>query len=440
MRVLLVGRHFWPHGTIDAAGHLIQLATGMHRAGVHVEVMAPRFSNRWAQRFVFREFNVHRPVVVAKNDWGASRYLKHTTQWLQTNASHFDAIMCVGAGEESIAVIDASRQLNVPSIIQLMGRGAACDLNHLTSTKQGRRTAAALKTADQIVVASPSQHRALVSAGFAPEKICRVATSVSTSTNPTEKNRTTLREKTRYALAAINSDLFAASETPVALCIGPMTSGSAVEYVTERAMQLLNRMPQLSLWLVGDGPRRDAIHKRLRSDGLRQAVAIPGSFGTPEDLFAAADLYLQPDDGGMDFLLPAAIAAGLPIVAGDSPATREFFSASPEPSSQAEASSSSRSRETGNNENVFWFDKTKNKGLRGAVEGVLKDLSAARERSDSLRVIMQRTVPLNQSIGQMIDLIGRLRKTAPSHPNEDKPSGGKPAGGSPAGGSLEAGG
>ena len=62
-RVLLVGRHFWPHGSIDTAGHTIRLAIGLQRHGFHVEVVTPRHHSTWAQVFHYRDVQVHRPTV-----------------------------------------------------------------------------------------------------------------------------------------------------------------------------------------------------------------------------------------------------------------------------------------------------------------------------------------------------------------------------------------
>jgi glycosyltransferase involved in cell wall biosynthesis len=57
---------------------------------------------------------------------------------------------------------------------------------------------------------------------------------------------------------------------------------------------------------------------------LRHRVLIPGTFDCLDELYAAADLFLQPSAcEAPPLALLAALAAGLPAIAADSPAIRE---------------------------------------------------------------------------------------------------------------------
>ena len=84
--VLLIGRHFWPHGSIDSAAYLIGLATDLSRRGLHVEVLTPQYASTWPTRIDFRGLTVHRPVAAPRfdgtiaRDWSVNRYVRFADQ------------------------------------------------------------------------------------------------------------------------------------------------------------------------------------------------------------------------------------------------------------------------------------------------------------------------------------------------------------------------
>ena len=85
--------------------------------------------------------------------------------------------------------------------------------------------------------------------------------------------------------------------------------------------------PDLHLVVVGDGPERDAVD-RLQTL-LRARVTMLGAVPNEElpPIHAACDLYLGPATGGESFgiVLIEAMAAGLPVVASDTPGYDEVI-------------------------------------------------------------------------------------------------------------------
>ena len=130
------------------------------------------------------------------------------------------------------------------------------------------------------------------------------------------------RIEIRRALASINGDLAAPADMPVALCCAPMNSRSGIRMLVESVRVLVSRFPKLHLWFIGDGPDRDSIHEYLRGEGVRDAVAMPGSFAEMKDLFFAANVFVQCDGFGLDSFLRQAVSAGLPLVSVDNESTR----------------------------------------------------------------------------------------------------------------------
>lgn len=84
-----------------------------------------------------------------------------------------------------------------------------------------------------------------------------------------------------------------------------------------RAFGLLaQRLPQLTLLLVGDGPLRPALEEQVRQAGLHGRVRFLGASDDVPSLLAAADAFvLSSHFEGNPLSVMEALAAGLPVVA-----------------------------------------------------------------------------------------------------------------------------
>ena len=399
-RVLLIGRHFWPHGSIDSAAYLIQLARGLRRRGIHVEVLTPRYASCWAREFSFRDIKVHRPAAAPRGDWSMGRYVRQLTTWLREHGSGFDVLLADAAREEAIAVVEAARGINCRSVVRISGWGDRCDCQWWKTSRSSKRCLGFTRTADRIISSSPTVHRELIRAGFDATRITRIDIGFSTAVNRTESSS----RLARVALGAVNTDLEVPDNAKVVVCIGQMTGKGGMDLLAKTVRPLLERQNDLKVWFIGDGPNRDSIYEYLRSDGVRSSISMPGSFSDIEDVLHAADVYVQTDDQGIDFLLPAAISAELPLVMNDLESTRELVCgrASVDQSGSSTATiEDPRAAES----LVHWFDGSRASSLRAAIERTLSDMPASRRKAAELRRIMLRRQPLDQSIDQYARLI-----------------------------------
>ncbi len=394
LRVLLVGRHFWPHGSIDSAALLYQLAVGLHRSGVHVEVMSPRYASSWPEELVLREIPVHRPAAAPRSDWSMGRYVRHLTHWLRDHIGGFDVVLVDSIREEAIAAVDAARGTSCKTIVRYGGWGPHSDAIWWQRSRAAKRCAAFGKMADAAVCSTAAGHRALLTEGYIPSRIHRIGGGFAADAARSSASK----QAARQALASINSDLSADDGTIVIAAIGPMTRDGGIHLIAQSARLLIQRYPKLRLWLIGDGPYRDSIHELLRGDGVRKSVAMPGSFGEVEDVLAAADVYLQADEVGLDYFLPAAISAELPVVAIDNESTRSIVTGA---NSQDSASIEAVSL-------VNWYSVGTSKALRTAVRQVLDQLPERRDRAAALRRLMLRTVPQSESVASYVTLMKQL--------------------------------
>jgi glycosyltransferase involved in cell wall biosynthesis len=102
----------------------------------------------------------------------------------------------------------------------------------------------------------------------------------------------------------------------------------AKEKHLELAIDALACTRNVRLAIVGDGPERAAIEARAAALGIRERVHFTGAL-EPEalpDLYASSDAFVFPSPTETQGLVLAeALAAGLPIVAVDTPVNREVL-------------------------------------------------------------------------------------------------------------------
>jgi glycosyltransferase involved in cell wall biosynthesis len=324
VRVLLVTRRFWPHSGCDAAAASVELATGLARLALSVEVLTPRYAANWPHVFRFRDMTVHRPVAAPRSEWSISRYLRHTSHWLAEHREQYDVVYVDGGREEVTAVHDVTRNTTTTRVVRLNGSGRNADVLWWGSSRSSGRALAATKLFDGIIVRNASDHRAALANGISPSRVHRVDHGFSAG----RARSSTDRSIARRVLGEVNGDFMTQMQTPVLLCIGPMMRHNGMDLLAEVMPMLVAKYPDARVWFVGDGPHREALYSKLRADGVRVSIAMPGHFTETVELMSAADLYLQlDDDDGLSCFLPNAIASELPVVAVKTSAVTQLLDA-----------------------------------------------------------------------------------------------------------------
>lgn len=390
LRVLFVTRRFWPHGGYDGAASLLSLATGLHRAGLHIEVLTPRYASTWPDAMCLRELTIHRPAAAPRSDWSMVRYLRHVTSWLKQHLNSFDLVFCDNARDEIHSVIEASRSTPIAKLARVTGWGRGSDIAWWDHTRGGSKTLAATKLFDGVVVHNANDHRALLARGFTPSRVHRIDPGFATGPvrNPLA------RAAARRVLAHTNGDLAADIHAPVVLCMGRMTSESGMALACQSVRLLVARFPDLRFWFVGDGPQRETFYANMRSDGVRASIAMPGSFLDMDDLIAASDLYLQTDDEGLDHYLPTVLTSELPVVAARSESILSLLGTTPD----AEPL-------------LTWFQPQDEKSLRDAIRSAIENIAERKQAASSLRKILIRQRPQHVMLDRYAELIRQLVDT-----------------------------
>ncbi|QDV43756.1 Glycosyl transferases group 1 [Stieleria neptunia] len=405
----------------------MELATGLRLAGAQVSVLTPKHAGSWAEKFTFRECQVHRPIRMFRTGWTArgdrtaSRYIRYLRDWIESDPTSCDIVYCDAGREEAIAAVEAAHALGVPSVVRLSGHGECSDFEFFKHSRIGKRCRSAVMDAAAVIVDSASAHRRWLAEGGDKARVHRIAHGIG----PTIEHGLSSPKNLRRAMARINGDLFVPESCSVVLSVERLDRNSGIMTLVKSAYLLSNKIQGLQFWLIGDGPLRETIYARLKGDGLRQSMAMPGSFGSPDDVFAAADLMVHVGDAGFEHQVPTAIAAALPLVLANTETAREFFGVNEsevrqriierrgdalQPAPEAVDGVSERAGHL-----VWWFDPARPKTLRFAIEQIVGNLEHARRRAQQTRRIMQRTRSRSESIERYVTLFRQL--TAGSSPN-----------------------
>jgi len=102
------------------------------------------------------------------------------------------------------------------------------------------------------------------------------------------------------------------------LTVGRLDNMKGVAVLIEAAADLRRRGIDVSLTIVGDGPRRDYLQRLAERLGVGDHVAWPGAVGQDEirDHYHAADVFCLPSFAeGIPVVLMEAMSTGLPVIA-----------------------------------------------------------------------------------------------------------------------------
>lgn len=111
---------------------------------------------------------------------------------------------------------------------------------------------------------------------------------------------------------------------PVALYVGSFSPEKRLDRLVDAFARASRDVPDAHLWLVGDGPARPELERRVRDLGLAPRTSFVGSTPDVASYYAAADVFaLTSDTEGIPGVLLEAAYFALPVVATDVGLVRE---------------------------------------------------------------------------------------------------------------------
>lgn len=117
-------------------------------------------------------------------------------------------------------------------------------------------------------------------------------------------------------------------DAPLAVCVSRLVSRKGQDLLVEAWPEVLTRLPEAQLLLVGTGPLAGVLRRRIRALGLEAFVVLAGEVAWADlpACYAAADLFAMPcrtrlgglDVEGLGIVYLEAQACGVPVLAGRS--------------------------------------------------------------------------------------------------------------------------
>ncbi len=296
-----------------------ELATGLRRRGAEPTILTARWDPDWPDKVYYRGT----PVVRLPNPWGLGwgtfRYMVALSRWLRRQREQIDLVCVSRLRFDAYAAIRAMRRSEIPVALRAEDAGAYGDCQWQEGSRFGSRLRRWCQTADAVIAPGAGVERELLEAGYTPNRIHRIANGVTTA-GPGDGGK---RFEARTALADVNGDLAAAIDAPVAVHIGRLRKGKGLLNLIRAWRPVVHRWPTARLWLVGDGPFRDTLYRRIADLDLQHCVSMPGTFDEVDGILKAANVFVCPgDEPGLPQALLEAIAAGVPVIAAETPDLR----------------------------------------------------------------------------------------------------------------------
>lgn len=322
LRLVVVTRRFWPL-LDEAEGLLTTLVTELVRAGVQVTVVTARWDPEWPYQIDFQGATIVRLPFSNRRGWGTLRYMRALTSWLRAHQQQFDVAYIAGLRHDAYAALAASRGGDeLPMVLRVDRVGLLGECHWQLDAAFGSRIKKRCFQAAAFVAQGRAAERELIAAGYPRPRICHVPGGVAAAVARVPATR----DAARAALAEVHPALGLSEHARLALYVGEIHAEKGLAHLVAAWKLLRLDWPNAKLWIVGDGPHTSAIKSLVVSEGLDCWIHLPGHFEDDEDLFLAADLFVNPS---LEESLPApvlrAMAAGCPVVATDVPGHRELI-------------------------------------------------------------------------------------------------------------------
>ena len=320
LRLALITSRYWPL-TGGEATQMENLAGGLLQLGAEPTVVSPSYESTWPRQFTHGGVPIVRPPVRTGHLWRKTTTTAALRQWLESAAEQIDTICVSGCGDDAAATLKWAAGRNVPVVLRVN----CADLVSPQSSRAGQRRERAFHGAAALSAPTAGIAAELAAAGYPRERTRTIAPGVPDLRSQMGRTTAETKAAARAALAGLDPLRGMPDHAPLTLCFASRSTVHGLEHLVEAWTAIVGRWPNARLWIVGEGPWRDALVRKVDALRLAGRVVLPGVFENTRELLLAADLYVHPASGaGLSIRLLEAMAAGLPAIATET-AGREII-------------------------------------------------------------------------------------------------------------------
>jgi glycosyltransferase involved in cell wall biosynthesis len=386
-RVIVITRRFWP--LVGGAEMMAaRLAGGLRARGAETTILTARWQRDWPAEIEHHGVRVVRLANPQTRVWGTWRYMQAVAHWLREHRSRFDVAYVSMLKHDAYAAVTAARAERFPVVLRAEGAGLTGDCHWQLDANCGARIKRRCQQADAFVAPSPAIERELTVSGYARGRILYLPNGVAIP----EPRDAAGRSQARLDLAEADASLAIGDESPLAVYTGRLHEMKGLGFLVRAWPQVLSRVPNARLWLVGDGPYRAELNDLIGQLGLWGFVYVTGPFDDVEEFLRAADLFVLPSlEEGMSLALLEAMAMGLPVIASAIPANEAIVD----------------DRVTG-----LLAPPRDSELLAERVLGLFTDRAQCDRLGQAARELVSERYSLEKMVDNHLDLFGRLLKTS----------------------------
>jgi len=294
------------------------LAAALAGRGCQVSIVTARWQPSWPRRVTFRGVPVERLSPPPRGGVQTLGYLWSLGCWLKRNVSRFDLIHVSAMRHDAYTAVRTVGQ-QVPVVLRTTSAQQDGDCRWYLETTGGRVIKRQCMKAAALIPSSRIVEQELRLAGFPGSQIRMVPDGV---TLPPARPPIA-RRAARAALAEASPAMRMPDWAPLAVYTGRLDKSKQLKHLIAAWRPIVQRWPNANLWLAGQGPGREDLIRQIESLRLTGRVAVVGAFDETDNLLDAADLFVSPSpQAAPSTSLLEAMAAGLPVVAVDTPGNR----------------------------------------------------------------------------------------------------------------------
>jgi glycosyltransferase involved in cell wall biosynthesis len=224
----------------------------------------------------------------------------------------FDILHVHSATSSAFAVALAGRWLGKPAVMKVMASGQWSDFNRMKKAGEipgSRSMTRFFHSVDRVVCLNPEARAECLAEGFPPQKCVSIPNGF-----PVREVLPRADYKEREAVRVLFSGRLDPQKNPLLLL------EAVARVVREPGGERIEAL------LLGDGPARAAVERRVRDLHLEERARLLGRVEDVSAHLQAADIFVLPSNSeGISNSLLEAMAHGLPAIATDIPGNTELI-------------------------------------------------------------------------------------------------------------------